>query len=248
MSTGILHSHKPVSADDARIRRVDVSMPMDWLASGWQTFMAAPFSSLLYGALFSVACLAAVRVWNRSPGRTGPFLAAGLYAAACQHEQGKTVSIGRGFEHVVARSTNLSLFAVFLALVMAAWIRLSALIFAVNFSVSSPSIEGFRGVLTGQMGGDALAFFLFVGFLLALTVFITSAVAIPMIMDRDVSPMLAIHTSAKAVAKNWPAMAAWAALIVALTGVGILTFFLGMVVLFPLLGYATWHSYRAMVR
>jgi uncharacterized membrane protein len=86
-----------------------------------------------------------------------------------------------------------------------------------------------------------------IGFILAATVFITSAVAVPMIVDRDAGPFAAIATSARAVAENWPAMLVWAGLIVILSAVGIATFFAGFVVLFPVLGYATWHSYRAMV-
>jgi uncharacterized membrane protein len=69
-----------------------------------------------------------------------------------------------------------------------------------------------------------------------------------MIVDRDVNPLTAIHTSARAVARNWPAMTLWAAVIVAVTAVGIATLGIAMVVIFPVLAYATWHSYRATVR
>jgi uncharacterized membrane protein len=89
--------------------------------------------------------------------------------------------------------------------------------------------------------------FVGIGSVLAITVFVTSAVSVPLIIDRDQDPLSAIRTSARAVGRNWPAMSLWAALIVILTAVGVATFGVGLVVLFPVLGYATWHSYRDLV-
>ena len=257
MSVETLNTHKPLAAGHAEIRRVDLSEPLDWLVSGIATFRAAPGASLLYGALFSLACLAVLALARELPGFTiafltglllvGPFLAAGLYAAARQHERGMPVSISAGLGLLLQRRTQLGLFAVVLAIVMAAWVRISALLFAVKFSAISPSIEGYLGLLRGEGDPWVAAYFAGIGFLLALTVFVISAVAIPMIVDRDAGPVAAMGTSVRVVARNIPAMTIWAAFIVALTGIGILTFFAAMVVLFPVLGYATWHSYRGLV-
>lgn len=257
MSVETLDSGKPVPAGPEVIRRVDLSEPLDWLASGITTFRAAPGTSLLYGALFSLACLAMLALVRELPGFTiafltglllvGPLLAAGLYAAARQHEQGRPVSIGAGIRLLLQRRTSLGLFAVVLAIVMAAWVRISALLFAIQFTTLSPSINSYLGLLRGEGDPWVLAYFVGVGFLLALTVFIISAVSIPMMVDRDAGPVAAMGTSARVVARNIPAMTIWAAFIVALTGIGILTFFVAMVVLFPILGYATWHSYRGLV-
>jgi uncharacterized membrane protein len=109
-------------------------------------------------------------------------------------------------------------------------------------------VDGYQSILSGTGDPVAVAYFVLIGLVLAFTVFITSAVAIPLIVDRDCGPFTAIQTSARSFAKNWPAMLVWAALIVALTAIGIFTYFVGMLVLFPVLGYATWHSYKALVK
>jgi len=177
----------------------------------------------------------------------GPVLAAGVYTAARQQERGEPIDVRAGLALLRSRAANLALFGVLLALIMAAWVRASALLFALKFNTLSITVEGYLGVLSGTGDPIALAYFVVIGLALALTVFVTSALAIPAILDRDCSPFTAIGASARAFAKNWPAMLVWAALIVALTAIGIATFFVGMLVIFPVLGYATWHSYRRLV-
>lgn len=134
-----------------------------------------------------------------------------------------------------------------LALIMAAWVRVSALLFAVKFTTFNITVDGYLGILSGSGDPVAIAYFVMVGLALALTVFIASAVAIPMVVDRDCGPLTAMYTSARAFATNWFTMLVWAALIVAITTVGIAAYFVGMGVLFPVLGYATWHSYKALI-
>ena len=240
-----------------KARKVGVAAPFRWIAAGVRDFRRAPGRSLLYGTLFAAVCWATYALSLSLPWFTlafltgllliGPYLATGLYIAARQMEADEPASIQDAWHTLLARKTNLALFAVFLALIMAAWVRLSALLFAIQFDLFSPSIEGYLGILSGQGDPAVIAFFLGIGFLLAATVFVTSAVSIPMIVDRDTGPFTAISASARAVKHNWLAMLVWAALIVILSAVGIATFFVAFVVLFPVLGYATWHSYRAMV-
>ena len=74
-----------------------------------------------------------------------------------------------------------------------------------------------------------------------------SVVAVPLIIDRHASASEAIRASLRAAAANVPAMVLWAALIVALTMLGFATLLVGMVVVAPLLGYATWHAYRDLI-
>jgi uncharacterized membrane protein len=85
-----------------------------------------------------------------------------------------------------------------------------------------------------------------VGGMLAVAVFVLSAISIPMLLDRDVDVYTAMATSLVAVGRNIPAMAIWALLIVVLTAIGFATLLLGMIVIFPLLGHATWHAYREL--
>lgn len=259
MTTEAIRTPLTKTAAHPEIRHVAAAESLAWLRAGWRDFAASPGPSLLYGVGFALACLAVVGLTRELPWFTlafltgllviGPVLASGLYAAARQMEAGERPSIGAGLRLLYARRTGLALFGVLLALIMAAWVRLSALLFAVKFDAFSPSIEGYLALIGGA-GADPVvaAYFALVGLALAATVFVTSAVAVPAILDRDADPFSAIRTSARAVARNWPAMLLWAGLIAALTAAGIASLFLAMVVIFPILGYATWHSYRAMVR
>jgi len=258
MTTQTMHPTTTYTSPDAEILRVDAAAPLEWLAAGVRSFVQAPGASLLYGALFALAAAGSVYLAWSFPGFTvafitgllliGPILASGLYIAARQQQRGEPVSIGAALRLLRTRSANLGLFAVFSALIMAAWVRLSALLFALKFNTFNISVDGYLGLLSGNGDPVALAYFLLIGLALTFTVFITSAVAVPMIVDRDSGPFAAVQASAKAFAKNWPTMLIWATLIVALTGIGVATSFVGLVVLFPVLGYATWHSYKALVR
>jgi len=250
----------PASAEPSQenqIRRVEVTAPLEWLAAGLRTFKGAPGYSLLYGGLFSLACVGTLALTRGLPWFTvafltgllliAQFLAAGLYAAARHQAEGEPISIKAALKLLGTRSSNLALYALFLGLVMAAWVRISALIFAIKFTMLSPSVEDLMGVLSRQADPLVVAFFFLIGLALVATVYITSAVAVPAIVDRNTGPITAIVLSAQAVGRNWPAMLLWALLITALTIVGILTAFAALIVIYPLLGYATWNSYRAIV-
>jgi uncharacterized membrane protein len=85
------------------------------------------------------------------------------------------------------------------------------------------------------------------GAVLALVVFALSVVTVPLMIDRRVSAGVAMRASLKAMARNPLAMIVWATLIVSLTAIGFATLLVGMIVVIPLLGHATWHAYRELV-
>jgi uncharacterized membrane protein len=237
---------------------LDVFSPFQWLGAGVNDFKNAPGLSLLYGALFAVATAGVFLLVMNLPWYAiayltglvvlGPFMASGLYAASRDMERGIRPSIGSSLRLLVKRSSYLALFSLMLSLVMAAWIRISALIFAVKFNTLNPSIEAYTSLLSSSDGWITLSFFAGMGFILVSVVFIVSAVAVPMILDKDADFISSMQTSYRAVMSNPGAMAVWASTIVALTVVGIATAFIGLAVIFPILGYATWHSYRSLVK
>ena len=243
---------------DFEVTRVAITAPLQWLRRGIDDFRRIPGLSLLYGLLFAGLCAGVDLMIRGAPWYTlgyltgllvvGPFLAAGLYIASRDFAQGASPGIGSSLRALGQRRTHLALFSVMLALVMAAWVRFSALLFALKFSTLSPSVDAYRYLLTSTDGWIALAYFVGIGFVLATVIFIISAVAIPLIIDKDVDFISAIQTSYRAVMRNPAPMALWAALIVALTALGVLTLFIGLAIVFPILGYATWHSYRALVK
>ncbi len=240
------------------VRHIALTAPFAWIRQGIADFRRVPGLSLLYGLLFAGLCAGLYLLSLSVPWYaigyltglvvSGPFLAAGLYTASRAIEHGEPPSIAGGLRLLLQRSTYLALFSLLLALIMAAWVRFSALVFAIKFNTLTPSIEAYRDMLGSADGWIALAFFIGIGFLLAAVVFVVSAVAIPLILDRDSDFITAIQTSYHAVIGSIGAMTIWAACIVVLTVVGVATAFLGLILLFPVLGYATWHSYRALVR
>ena len=129
------------------------------------------------------------------------------------------------------------------------WERLSAILFALFYNGAVPNLESFyRDLLLSGDYWRLLVIYAAVGGVLAIVVFVLSAISIPMLLDRDVDIYTAMATSLVAVGRNIPAMAIWAILIVVLTAIGFATLLLGMTVIFPVLGHATWHAYRDLVQ
>ena len=125
---------------------------------------------------------------------------------------------------------------------------MSALLFAVIIGGRELTLDGSAAQLF--FSGSGLTFllvFLVVGAVIAAAVFTISVVSIPMMLDRKTDFITAVLTSITAVRANpWP-MLLWAALIVIFTGIGLITFYLGLAIALPLIGHATWHAYRDLV-
>ena len=86
------------------------------------------------------------------------------------------------------------------------------------------------------------------GAILATVAFVGGAFSLPLMLDRREGLMEALATSATAVALNARAMAVWAALVVLFTAAGLASWYIGLCVTLPLIGHATWHAYRAVIR
>lgn len=259
MSTPTAEVSNVVSTDKHyEIQQVEASAPLQWIQRGIEDFRQAPGLSLLYGFLFAGFVAGAYMLVSNIPWYAtgyltglmvvGPFLASGLYVASRDMERGVSPSINSSVSLLIQRRTYLALFSLLLALVMAAWVRFSALLFAVKFNTLSPSLEAYTMLLGSADGWITLGYFVGIGFLLAAVVFTVSAVAIPLILDKDSDFITAMQTSYRAVVSNPAAMIVWAALVVTITAIGVVTAFIGLALVFPVLGYATWHSYRALIK
>ena len=75
-----------------------------------------------------------------------------------------------------------------------------------------------------------------------------TVIGMPMVVDRNADIVTAMITSVRTVFANLPAMMVWAGLIVLLTGLGMATALLGLIVIMPLLGHATWSAYKDLVQ
>src|SRR5215475_2132560 len=86
-----------------------------------------------------------------------------------------------------------------------------------------------------------------IGFLFAVFVLTISVVSFPLLLDRDVGAMVAMHTSVRAVLSNPLMMAAWGLFVAVTLVIGSLPFFVGLAVVMPVLAHSTWHLYRKVV-
>jgi uncharacterized membrane protein len=240
------------------IRRVSAGSPFQWLAAGWRDFLHMPISSGFYGLVFALLGYAVTAATWQSPILvltfvTGffliaPFLALGLYELSRQRETGEGKRFVGSLLAFRRNKFDMGLLVVFHAVVMIAWIRLATLIGALYFSHSGSSVTMlFQQVWSSPEGIGLLALFLLIGGALAALVFVTGAVSWPMVLHRSSGVINAMATSIQVVRRNKAAMAVWAALIVALFALGVATLYLGLIIIIPVLGHATWHAYRALV-
>jgi uncharacterized membrane protein len=239
-----------------RVRTVSFEQPWEWLGAGWKDLWRAPMASIPYGLLFVVMGYALVYLvvtrFQYALALTtgfllvGPFMAMGLYDISRRLEAGKPPSLALALTAWRHNTLPILLFGILIGLLMIVWVRLSALLFAItvkDVNLSSSAAEMF-------FSGSGLMFlivFTLVGAAIAAVVFTISVVSIPMMLNRKIDFITAVLTSITAVRVNPGPMVLWAALIVIFTGIGLVTFYLGLALALPLIGHATWHAYRDLV-
>lgn len=180
----------------------------------------------------------------------GPVAAVGLYEMSRKREMGQEARWSDAF--AVAKSPSfgaililgLMLFAVFVV-----WILTAHGIYYATLGPDSPaSIGGFISeVLTTGAGWTMTIVGVAVGFLFAVLVLASSVVSFPLLLDRDIGLPAAVITSFRVAAANPVPILAWGAIVAGGLVIGSIPFFLGLIVVMPVLGHATWHLYRRTV-
>ena len=164
-----------------------------------------------------------------------PLTCIGLYAIRAQLERGQTPLLSRSLRAAFRRYLgNEMIFALALLVIFMVWARAGMMISVFLPSSGHPDFAELAGFLT--VGTIVGAFF-------AAVTFSASAFSLPMIVHRDVDSVTAIVTSINAVLRNKLAMAIWLGLIVAGLIIGVLTAFIGLVIILPVIGYGAWQGY-----
>lgn len=180
----------------------------------------------------------------------GPLAAVGLYEMSRLREQGKQPTWQDAFK--VVRSPALpSIAAIGLLqlVIYLLWLTAAMAIYGMTMGgmdIASPS-DLLRYTLTTPSGWALIVIGTGVGFLFAVAVLMISVVSFPMLLDRNVSAATAIRTSIGACLANPQTMAAWGFIVAALLFLGMLPLFVGLAIVMPILGHATWHLYRKVV-
>jgi uncharacterized membrane protein len=180
----------------------------------------------------------------------GPLVATGMYELSRRREMGLDMSRLHAFE--VIRSPSIAAIAILGIVLMAvyfAWLLIAQGIYNLYFGGAVPeSIGAFTHQVFATSSGWALIIVgSGVGFIFASVVFALSVVSFPMLLDRDVGVMTAVGASVRAVLANPITMAMWGVIVAASLLIGSLPFFVGLAVVMPVLGHATWHLYRRVV-
>jgi uncharacterized membrane protein len=180
----------------------------------------------------------------------GPVAAVGLYEMSRRREAGIETGWADAFAVVHAPSFGTIIaFGLLLMAIFLLWLNVAIIIYDLTLGPEPPaSVAAFvQDVLTTGAGWAMIVIGIGVGFLFAVLVLAISVVSVPLLLDRDVTLSMAIGTSLRAVRASPGPMALWGFIVAAGLVIGSLPLFLGLIIVMPVLGHATWHLYRRAV-
>jgi uncharacterized membrane protein len=244
------------------VRKISLTDLGNALRLGWEDFKAIPTHAVVLCVIYPIIGLVLFRLvlghsllpllFPLAAGFTliGPFAALGLYELSRRRERGEEAAAWDAMHVLSAPSFGAILgLGVFLFALFTSWIAAADAIYVATFGYApAASIPDFaQRVLTTTEGWSLIIIGCGVGFLFAVVALCVSVVSFPLMLDRHATAIDAIRTSVRAVMMNPIEMAVWGLVVAVLLVVGSLPFFVGLTVVLPVLGHATWHLYRKVV-
>jgi len=247
---------------DVAIERVPLDAPWMWLASGWRDLWAAPQVSLPYGGVFAAAAFVLTfglmlrgyesLILALAGGflLVGPIAAVGLYEASRRLERGQSIHLRAILAAGLDTPGQLAFFGAILAFTYVVWLQIAFLLFMLFMGGTRlPPLDQFvPTLLFTPFGLGLLVMGTVVGAILAFLAFGISLITPPLLMTRSIDAVSAMRASLTALTVNPKPMLLWAGIIAAFMALGIATLYVGLVIAFPLIGHATWHAFRDLVR
>jgi uncharacterized membrane protein len=244
------------------VRKISFSDLGDALRLGWEDFKAVPTHAVVLCVIYPVLGLVLFRLvigysvlpllFPLAAGFTliGPFAALGLYELSRRRERGEEAAAWDAMQVLRAPSFGAMLeLGILLLVLFGTWIAAADAIYIATFGhAPAATIPDFATrVLTTPEGWSLIIVGCGVGFLFAVVALCVSVVSFPLMLDRHATAIDAIRTSLRAVRENPFAMAVWGLIVAVLLAIGSLPAFVGLAVVLPVLGHATWHLYRKLV-
>ncbi len=242
------------------VNRIGVSAPFTWLAGAWGDLWSAPATFLAYG--FVVAFLggaislgllfSGLALWaiGLAAGFVfiAPMIAMGVYEGGRLIEVGRKPTLGRIAVVSSAMRTDIVFLGLALFFVFGIWIELARVTYGLaTHRLYATVAEFITFATTTREGHSMLAYGTVIGGILAWLTFSLVVVSAPMLLDRRNDIFVATVTSVRCVARNTVPMLVWATIIATLILLSVLTGFLGLVIVIPWLGLASWRAYRGLV-
>ena len=252
----------PDAATAPVIRTIGLTELHRALQRGWEDFKVVPSHAIILCIIYPVLGLMlarAVHGYSVLPllfplaagfALLGPFAAIGLYEMSRRRERGEEATAWDALEFVRSPSFGAMLgLGVLLLALFVTWVAIAQALYIAAFGYAGATgLSDFaERVLTTPQGWWLIVVGCGVGFLFALVALCISVVSFPLMLDRHAGVGDAMVTSLRAVARNPVPMAAWGLIVAVLLVVGTLPAFLGLAVVIPLLGHATWHLYRETI-
>ena len=249
-------------------RTIEITQPLQWLGRAWRDMTRCGWISYLHGLIMALAgalmlVLAGERFWFMAGAFSGfllvaPILATSLYALSRALERGEKA------EMVIVLKTwlnwqqghinkwaeehwSLVQFGVLLAAAGTAWVLISAAMITLLAPVPITSPMAFIKHVVLARDGFLFEMWLALGGVLVAPIFASTVITIPLLLDRQVPVSVAVSTSWQVILANPVPMAFWGAIIMGLTLLGFGLALLGLVLVVPLLGHASWHAYRDLL-
>lgn len=243
------------------VNEVDASDLRAALALGWQDFRRAPILGAIFSAVYvlggwliTFAMTTKGQVWWTLPASAGfpilgPFIACGFYEISRRLEAGEPLLAGQIFGVIFRqRDRQIPAMAAVIVVYFLFWNFLSHMIFALFLgNATMTNVSSSLSVFLSPEGLTMLAFGTAVGAAFAVLLFCLTVVSLPMLLDREVDFVTAMLTSFALVRENPGVMLGWGALIATCLFVAMLPGFLGLFLVLPVFGHASWHLYRRAI-
>lgn len=252
---------KTVARRTPEVAELDFSDLKVALKAGLKDFAKAPIYGLVFGGIFALlgmAILAQSFIWKSDWSivplaagfpLVGPFVAVGMYEVSRILGRGETVT-WRGVTSAIyeERKRQIPSIAFVVLFIFLIWVYMAHLVFALSFGLKPlTNVTSSLDLLFTQEGLMMLILGTLVGGFLSFTLFSITVVGIPLLVDHEIDVVTAMVTSVSLVLNNFIVMISWGIIVAVSLFLAMLPAFIGVFIVLPILGHATWHLYKLAI-